>query len=204
MKILLVLLFATFAFAQHDKVKMGPNFVTVTARHCQNHVYQGKDGKWAVDAARCAADPSTVYYEHSSHNLDTNAAKDYAAFMMSGTSGAPTAGTGNFLALSTNGTIAATDCAATATPASSNCTLASEVTTASLGRHAAVFTRTGNGTYTLGFTWTATGSVANILSAAIVNNATPGTGLVLFENTFSSISPNSGDTIQLTWTVTIT
>lgn len=198
--------------AMNDGVKLGPNYVTVTVRHCQKYEHRHfflwrwlgiKDRSMWVDKEACAADPSTIYYQERNHNLDTNAAKDYTAFLISATAGAPTAGAGNFLALSTNGTIAATDCPATATPATSTCTVTGEVVTAGLTRHAATFTRTGNGTYTLGYTWTAGASATGIQSAAIVTTATAGTSLTLYENTFTAISPNTGDTIQVTWSLTV-
>ena len=218
MKILFVTMFAAislFAFGQRDEMKFGPDYVTVIARHCQQYV----SDNGVVDIAACNADSKTIYAQETNHNLDTQLAKDWSAFLMSGTSGVPTGGAGNYLALSVSGTVNASDCPASATPATANCNMNGggspgtyEISTSGLVRHLATFTRTGNGVYTLGYTWTA-GAAQNgsagtpngsISSAGVVVGGTAGTGPVLFENTFTPINMAVSDTIQITWTITIT
>jgi len=213
----------TFALAQADHMSHADR-VEIVARHCQNYTTYFQDGKDApyqvvVDQIGCAADPSTVYSREVTHNLDTNLAKDWSAFLMSGTSGLPTAGLGNYLALSVSGTVAAADCPASATPASSNCNMNGgaspgtyEISTSGLARHQATFARTGNGVYTLTYTWTAGAAQdvshgtpnGTIASAGVATGGTAGTGPILFENTFTPVSMAIADTLQITWTITIT
>jgi hypothetical protein len=232
--LLLASLFAaTLAFSQHDSVTIGPNSVRVTARHCQKYarwvpeaspstaIFPIAYGHYEVDQKACAADPATVYMTHTSTNLDTNLAKDWSAYLMSSPSGQPAAGVGNYMALSVSGTVAATDCAASATPATANCNMNGgassgtyEISTSGLVRHVASFTRTAIGTYTLNYTWTA-GSAQDSLtgghgtpagaisSAGVVVGGTAGTGPVLFENTFTPINMAINDTLQLLWTIQI-
>ena len=185
-----VLLACSVAFAQTEPTKaadnvsaavmtsgvqIGPNSVTVVAKHA--------DG--------------TVFYRYTSHNLKTTGGVDWLAKVMSATSAAP--GQAYYLAVSTDsGSPAAGDCAAGSTA----CTLTGEVSTSGLGRAAGTFAHTdGQSTYTLVKQWTASGTVSSVQKAAVFNASSSGT--MVFENTFSAVTLNNGDTLQVTWTITI-
>ena len=185
----LLLSLAVTAFGQNEKTLVGDradvsvvragihtdNIVTVIARHA--------DG--------------SEFYRHESHNLKTTGGIDAIASMVSNTG--TQAAAANYIALSsTLSSPSASDCAA----GSSSCTLVSEITTSGLARAKATYAHTaGASTYTLTYTWTASASVSAVTGAGVFNASSSGT--LVFENTFTSVSLNSGDTIQVTWTITI-
>lgn len=159
-----------------DKFQVGPNYVTI----CVVHVNGEKDCQ-------------------TNHNLKTTGGVD-AIFNMIFGSTQP--GAAKYLYLSTNSTApAAGDCPA----GSSSCTLTGVLTSNGLSPAVATFSHTnGTSTATLSYTWTdSTAATANIQEAGISNSQTPGSGTVVFENTFTAVSLNVGDQLQLTWTITI-
>lgn len=163
------------ANAPAEAFHIGPNMVTVRV------IRQGK-----------------VIFEETNHNLKTTGGVDAIFQLLFGSQPA----VAKFLYLSTNTTApAAGDCPA----GSTTCTLTGVLTSNGLAPAAATFSHTnGASTATLSYTWTAsTAGTSNIQEAGISNSITPGSGTVLFENTFTPVSLNVGDQIQLTWTITI-
>jgi hypothetical protein len=154
---------------------VGPNYVTIRVI---------RDGK--------------VIHEETNHNLKTTGGVDAIFQLVFGSQ----PGVAKYLYLSTNSTApAAGDCPA----GSTSCTLTGILTSNGLAPAAATFSHTnGASTATLTYTWTAsTAGTSNVQEAGISNSVTPGSGTVLFENTFTPVSLNVGDQLQLTWTITI-
>lgn len=166
-----------------QSIKIGPNMVNVQVCRAGKFV----DGK-------CTG---TLDFDYTSHNLKTTGGIDFLSNVISTTGTQPAVA--KFLALSTDATApAAGDCAA----GSTTCVLTSEVTTNGLARTAGTYAHTnGTSTYTLTNTWTATGTVSSVQKAAVFNAASSGT--MVFENTFTAVTLNTNDTIQVTWTITI-
>jgi hypothetical protein len=85
------------------------------------------------------------------------------------------------------------------TPAATDTAVASEITTNGLARALATPTHTSNATsYGVSYTFTATG--AQSAQKAGMLNASSG-GTLCFENTFSQVSMQSGDTLAVSWTI---
>jgi hypothetical protein len=127
----------------------------------------------------------TVFYNQTVHNLRTNAGINWQFNQMAGT----TAAVCNYIALSNSG----------ATPAAGDTALASEITTNGLARANGTPSHTANATsYTLAYTFTATGT-QSVQNAGMFNASSSGS--LCFENTFSQVNMNSGDTLAVTWTV---
>jgi len=190
-------------FAQNDKTAVGDNVGVAVKRA---HSAAAMPGTGALDAFRVG--PNTVEICvlrvtgekecQVNHNLKTTGGVDAIFQMVFNTQPAAA----KYLYLSTNSTApSAGDCGAGA----SNCTLTSVLTSNGLAPATATFSHTnGTSTATLSYTWTAsTAGTSNIQEAGIANNITPGSGTVLFENTFTPVSLNVGDQLQLTWTITV-
>jgi len=127
----------------------------------------------------------TVFYDQTFHNLRTNAGINWQYGQMAGS----TAAVCTYIALSNSG----------ATPAATDTALASEITTNGLARANGTASHSANATsYTISYTFTATGAQA-AQNAGILNASSSGT--LCFENTFSQVSMQSGDTLAVTWTV---
>ena len=138
----------------------------------------------------------SVFYDHSAHNLRTTGGADWQANAMSATSSQPASV--NYIALSNDSASpAAGDCAA----GSSACTLASEISTNGLARAQATYAHSnGTNTYTLTHTFTASGIQA-AQKAGLFNAS--GSGTMVFEVAFAQVSLGIGDTVTVTWTVSI-
>ncbi len=95
------------------------------------------------------------------------------------------------------------DCAS----GSSLCTLSGEINSGGLARAAGTFTPTNDSTnavtstYTLAKTFTASATFTNVQGSGVFTKAASGT--MVFENTFSATNMISGDTLAVTWTVTV-
>jgi len=127
----------------------------------------------------------TIFYDQTFHNLRTNAGINWQYNQMAGT----TAAVCTYIALSNDGTA----------PAATDTALASEITSNGLSRANGTPTHTSNATsYTVAYTFTATGA-QSAQKAGLLNASSSGT--LCFENTFSQVSLNSGDTLTVTWTV---
>jgi hypothetical protein len=178
-----------------EGLKVGPNFVEKVARHCANYAQEQRYGflhlrkHVVVDAEACAADPTTVFWRETTHNLLTNAGKDVIASAVSNT--ATQAAACNYIAL-TNTAI---------TPAVGDTTLSGEIASNGLSRAQATYAHTGGtSTYTLVKTFTATATQAS--QAAGVFNASS-SGSMCFENTYTQVTLNNTDTLTVTWTITL-
>src|SRR5881397_3006741 len=149
-------------------------------------------GRLSADSARTA-----------SHNLITAGGIDWLMCSMS-RSKTLCSTLANQIALTTTAiTPAVLDCAS----GSSACTLSGEITTNGLQRALGTFTPTNDtlnaatSTYTLAKTFTASGTFTNVQASGIFTKASSGT--MVFENTFSATNMISGDTLAVTWTVTV-
>lgn len=168
------------------------NLVTVTARHCQNYErsWLGKVfHRDRYDFKACAADASTVYYRHTSHNLVTNAGFDAISSQIANT--ATQAAACNYIALSNDA----------AAPAAGDTAVASEITTNGLARAQGTYNHTaGTKVFTVSKVFTFTGTQAS-QKAGLLNAAS--TGTLCSENTYTQVTGNSGDTLTVTWTWTL-
>jgi hypothetical protein len=127
----------------------------------------------------------TIFYDQTVHNLRTNAGLNWQFNQMAGT----TAGVCTYIALSND----------TAAPSATDTALAAEITANGLARATATPAHSGNtSSYTLTYTFTATGT-QSAQKAGLFNAASSGT--LCFENTFSAVAMNSGDTLQVVWTL---
>ena len=133
--------------------------------------------------ARHAA--GTIFYDQTVHNLRTNTGVNWQFNQMAGT----TAGVCTYLALSND----------SAAPSATDTALAAEITTNGLARANATPAHSGNtSSYTLTYTFTATGT-QSAQKAGLFNASSSGT--LCFENAFSPVAMNSGDTLQVVWTL---
>jgi leucyl aminopeptidase (aminopeptidase T) len=166
-----------------------PNLVHIIARHCQNYMSSQGHLWWkhiAVDKEACAADPTTVFYDHTNHNLRVNAGVNWQYGQMAG----GTAAVCTYIAL-TNTAI---------TPGASDTTLSGEISSNGLARALATPAHSSNATsYTLTYTWTCATNPQAAQAAGMFNNSSAGTEC--FENTFTQASLAVGDTLTVTWTV---
>ena len=144
---------------------------------------------WVTITARHA--DGTIFAERKVHNLVTNAGFDLISKAVSDTATQPSAC--NWIAV-TNTAI---------TPAAGDTTLSGEIVTNGLTRAGAqgTFAHTnGQQTYTVTRVFTATGTQAS--QATGLFNASS-TGTLCYEATYTQVTVNSGDTLTVTWTVTL-
>lgn len=128
-------------------------------------------------------------YHYESHNLITNAGKDYISSQIGSTSQSSGA---NYIALSSD----------TGSPSSSDTTLASEITTNGLARAQGTYSHTaGTNTFTVSKQFTATGTVTGVQKTGLFTASSAGT--MMAENTFTSANLISGDQLTVTWTITV-
>jgi len=126
------------------------------------------------------------------HNLLTNGGRDFIHAQAYTNTAAGTQGS-RYIAVSTD----------TGSPAAGDTTLTGEISTNGLGRAAAT-TNThsaGTNTSTLGITYTASGTHTAVQKSALFNASSSGT--MTHENTFTSVTLASGDSLQVTWTLTL-
>jgi len=127
----------------------------------------------------------TIFYDQTVHNLRTNAGINWQYGQMAGTPAAAC----TYLALSNDSGM----------PAATDTAVVSEITTNGLARAAATPAHSNNASsYTLTYTFTATGT-QSAQKAGLLNASSGGT--LCFENTFSAVAMNSGDTLQVVWTL---
>lgn len=130
-----------------------------------------------------------VIHEWCNHNLKTTVGLDAMVAQVGTTGSQPASFT--YLALSSD----------SGAPVIGDTTLASEIATNGLSRHVATYAHTGGtNSWTETYTWTATGAVSNVQKAGLFNASSSGT--MGFENSFSPVSLNTNDQLQLTWTIT--
>ena len=126
------------------------------------------------------------------HNLLTNSGRDWMHAQVYTNTSAGTRGAG-YIGLSSNA----------AAPAASDTTLTGEITTGGLARvDAGTKTHTGGtNSTTIQHTFTASGTHTAVQKAALFNAAS--SGYMAHENTFTAVTLQSSDTLQVTWTVTL-
>lgn len=166
----------------NEHTRLVKNDVNVAARHCQDYMTNG-----VIDWAQCASDPRTLFYTHTYHNLRTNAGGDWQASVMGNTSSVPA--TCTYIALSNDATA----------PSTSDTAVASEITSNGLSRAQATYAHTnGTSSYTEQKVFSATGTQAS-QKAGLLNASS--TGTLCFENTYTQVTVNNGDTLTVTWTI---
>lgn len=126
------------------------------------------------------------------HNLLTNSGRDWMHTQVYTNTAAGDRGAG-YIALTTD----------TATPAATDTTLTSEITTGGLERADATTKTHSSGTNstTLQHTFTSSATHTAVIKAALFNAASSGT--MAHINTFTSVTLQSADTLQVTWTLTL-
>lgn len=171
------------ALSEHSRlVKNDVNFVW---RHCQKFMHDGKLDELGQKA--CAADPTTIFSNQTVHNLRTTAGGDWQASVMGNTAAPPA--TCNFIALSNDATA----------PAVGDTAVASEITSNGLSRAQGVYAHTnGTASFTIQKVFSATGTQAS-QKAGLLNASS--TGTLCFENTYTQVTVNNGDTLTVTWTI---
>lgn len=131
-----------------------------------------------------------IVYTQTTHNLITNAGKDFISNQIGSTTSSTNGA--NYIALTTDNT----------SPAAGDTTLTNEITTGGLARAQGVYAHTGGtNTYTISKTFTASTSFTGVDKAGLFTASSAGT--MFAESSFSSINLVSGDTISITWTVTL-
>lgn len=164
------------------------NMVNITARHCQKYMHDGVLDK--IGQNLCASDSSALFFDETNHNLRTTVGGDW----QSGAMGCGNSVTGcasqpvgcNFVVISADGTA----------PAPGDTVVAGELTTNGLGRAQGTYAHTnGTSSFTMQKVFSATGSQAGIVKTGLLNASSSGT--LCFENTFSSVSVNNGDTLTV-------
>lgn len=126
------------------------------------------------------------------HNLLTDDGRDWMHAQIYTNTTAGTRGAG-YIALTSDAT----------SPSASDTTLTSEITTGGLAR-ADASTKThssGTNTTTIQHTFTASATHTNVQKAALFNASSA--GYMAHENTFTPVTLQSSDTLQVTWTVTL-
>lgn len=160
------------------------NMVSVSARHCLKYAQNG-----VVDVLACAADPSTLYYSHTDHNLRTTAGGDWQSSVMGNTAAQPASC--NYIAVSADATA----------PAAADTVLAGEISSNGLSRAIGTYAHSnGTASYTVQKVFSATGTQAS-QKTGLFNASSSGT--MCFENTYTSVTVNNGDTLTVTWTINI-
>jgi hypothetical protein len=177
-------------------ITIGPNMVLVQARHCQAYRQNGQ-----IDLKACAADESTLFYQHLDHNLVTNAGFTVIEKQISDTAAQPAAC--NYIAMANDtsnsnvGTVAVTD-----TTLASSGTGSTEIAANGLSRAQGSFTADSPGAkqYTVSKTFNATGTQASN-KTGLFNASSSGT--MCYEALYTQVTVNNGDTLTVTWTVTL-
>lgn len=130
--------------------------------------------------------------EHNKPNLLTDAGRDFIHNQAYTNTSVGTRGSG-YVAVTTD----------TGSPAAGDTTLASEISTGGLGR-ADADTKThttGTNVTTIEHTFTASATHTAVVKSALFNAASVGT--MTHENTFTTVTLQSNDTLKVTWTLTL-
>ena len=138
-------------------------------------------------------------YHHEDHNLITDAGKDFIRGQIGATSGIGTNGA-NYIALTTNSDA----------PDEGDTALASEITSGGLSRSQGVYAEVSTDQFTITETFTATATHTAVQKAGLFTAAVTGTpgaggddGIMMAENTFTSVSLANNDQLTITWTITL-
>lgn len=130
--------------------------------------------------------------EKSKPNLLTNAGRDFIHNQAYTNTSAGTRGSG-YVAVTTDA----------GAPDAADTTLASEITTGGLGR-ADADTKThttGTNVTTIEHTYTASATHTAVVKSGLFNAAS--SGIMTHENTFTTVTLQSNDTLRVTWTLTL-
>lgn len=129
-------------------------------------------------------------YHHEDHNLITNAGIDFIAGQIGGAGGTATA---QYIGLSSDATA----------PAATDTGLTGEITGGGLARALGTYDHTsGTDTFTIESTFTASATHNNVQKAGLFNAASDGT--MVAENVLGSpVTLASGDSLTVTWTITL-
>ena len=138
-------------------------------------------------------------YHHEDHNLITDAGKDFIRGQIGATSGIGTNGA-NYIALTTNSDA----------PDEGDTALASEITSGGLSRSQGAYAEVSTDQFTITETFTATATHTAVQKAGLFTAAVTGTpgaggddGIMMAENTFTSVSLANNDQLTITWTITL-
>jgi hypothetical protein len=169
----------------NEHARLVQNDVSYVFRHCQKYMHDG-----VLDEAgkkTCSLDSATIFSNQIVHNLRTTAGGDWQASVMGNTAAPPA--TCNYIALS-NDAVA---------PAAGDTAVASEITLNGLARAQGTYSHTAStASFTIQKVFTATGTQAS-QKAGLLNAGAAGT--LCFENTYTQVTVNNGDTLTVTWTI---
>ena len=126
------------------------------------------------------------------HNLLTNGGRDFIHSQAYRNTSAGTEGS-RYIAVSTDA----------GAPAAGDTTLTGEISTNGLQRAAATTNTHSAGTNTsvLGITYTASNTHTSVQKSALFNQSS--TGTLTHENTFTPVTLQANDQLQVTWTLTL-
>jgi hypothetical protein len=220
--LLVLLALASFSFAQssagvgfemtptvetvHGSPNGWHNVVNVESRHCADytstvgHLWWKHKALTADGWKACQADSTTLYARTIGTNIPTTGGIDAMTGAVFGTATQPAAC--NYIVLSTDTTaMSAGDCAA----GSSSCTVTGEQTTNGLARTKGTYSHTnGTSSFTLTNTFTYSGSTGvTIAKVALFNASSSGTYCYGYVLGSTATVSNSGDTIAVTWSGTV-
>jgi len=157
-----------------------------------NNMVEGMPIHGYVTVIKNAGKPNEEIICLNKHNLLTNSGRDWMHGQVYTNTVAGDRGAG-YIGLTTDAT----------SPSASDTTLTSEITTGGLAR-ADASTKThssGTNTTTIQHTFTASATHTNVQKAALFNASSSGT--MAHENTFTPVTLQSSDTLQVTWTLTL-
>jgi len=129
----------------------------------------------------------TVSYEET-HNVFTDAGKNYVKQALGNAEFGATAF--KYVAVG-NGTA----------PASGSTTLNSEIAESGLTRASGTYTSTGTGAWKIEKVFSVTGTVGSVNSTGLFNASA--TGTMIAGDTFSNTNVASGDSLNITWTISV-
>ena len=175
-------------------VVVGVTITNATYQQAQRQAYLRNH--YDVNVLIVARHPDgTIFYTYRTHNIVTNIGVTFLQVQAAGTPSATAAAT--WIGLTSDSTA----------PAYTDTTLTSEIATSGLTRAAGTYTAgtasSGDVTWTITKTFTATGALTTVQKAGLWTTGTTG-GTLFAETTFASVNLANGDTLSITWTVAAT
>ena len=150
-------------------------------------------GYVTVDAYRYDAATGTYihFYHDESSNLITNGGFDWIEDQLGDSPGGDPA---KWISLSTDAT----------SPVATWTQIIGEITTDGLARDVGTYASTGTGNWTITKTFAASATHTNVQLTGLQWVVTPGSdGNLLAANTFTAVTLNNGDSLTVTWTLTL-
>lgn len=172
-----------------------PNNSTLNITKCSDKCMKEEPIiKGWVTVIKNAGRPDEQVLCENKPNLLTNAGRDWMIAQVYTNTSAGTRGSG-YIALTANST----------SPAASDTSLASEITTGGLARADATTKSHTGGTNstTIQHTFTASATHTNVQKSGLFNNTKDNSDTMSHENTFTAVTLQSSDTLQVTWTTTL-